>query len=434
MADGKGVLCGGPDQVTGAAADSLDQHRFWAPPTSSTRSAPTDVLWASPSVSRVMGWEPEDIIGRRPWDLVHPDDVPVAVASMSRANATSADTRLEIRLRDRTGRYHWMSAAGHPVLRDGVVTSHVVGLRDVTDEHDARALMEAVFNSALETRAAAFRRDVGGTIVDFEYADANDIACAHMRMGAGGNRRHIRSIRAAAAGRSDVRRRAESGRCARRLGLPHQQPGKAQLRHPRCRRRPDVVSFAWRDVTDRHAAARSLMAPEEQFRLVENAYDVIMRKRLDMPSHGVPVGADGPGLGACRVGGQAGSDRIHPEDVGARSERSRQRWPGDEARHQRSATATRWWMALDAGQGRSSVRRTEPSSRDDSCATSSRDRDAVASGLRARPRPAHRLRTAAPLSMLEAAIEDGRGAFVLLYRDRRPRASTRPSPTRRAIE
>lgn len=420
-------------QVTGAAADGLDQHYRLLVENASDIvyevGADGFVLWASPSVSRVMGWEPEDIIGRRPWDLVHPDDVPVAVASMSRVNATSADTRLEIRLRDRTGRYHWMSAAGHPVLRDGVVTSHVVGLRDVTDEHDARALMEAVFNSALEPHVLLRSvRDVGGTIVDFEYADANDIACAHMRMGREtlvGVR--IRSIYPEPAATETIEMYAgvlESGALVLDdWAYPHQQPGKERSYDIRgVAVDSDVVSFAWRDVTDRHAAARSLMASEEQFRLVaENAYDVIMRSDLDgaitwvSPSVRTVLGWE-----PAEWVGRRARDLIHPEDVEAALGAIQAAVAsGDESatielRYRNRDGGWRWMRvvgkiirAADGTivSGIDSLRDIQSEIETRSRLAFERDHDLL-TGL------ANRGRT---LSMLEAAlIEDGRGAFVLL--------------------
>jgi diguanylate cyclase (GGDEF)-like protein/PAS domain S-box-containing protein len=96
------------------------------------------VEWISPSVARLLGWPPDSIVGRRPWQLVHPDDVERARASMAQALATGhGQDPLELRLMTSTGGYRWMSATSSLApVGDG--HRFVVTMRDVTDQVEAR--------------------------------------------------------------------------------------------------------------------------------------------------------------------------------------------------------------------------------------------------------------------------------------------------------
>jgi diguanylate cyclase (GGDEF)-like protein/PAS domain S-box-containing protein len=97
------------------------------------------VEWMSTSVEPTLGWQPAEVVGTRPWDLVHPDDRERAAAAMA-SSLESADVprAFELRMQARDGSYRWVSATGSAILTDGVVTGLVVAMRDVNDEVEAR--------------------------------------------------------------------------------------------------------------------------------------------------------------------------------------------------------------------------------------------------------------------------------------------------------
>jgi diguanylate cyclase (GGDEF)-like protein/PAS domain S-box-containing protein len=83
--------------------------------------------WVSPSVQTLIGWEPDEIIGTRPWDLVHPDDVAPAAQSMaSAADPSTEPEKLTLRLKRPDGSYVWVSAAGRRLSPDRLVVSYRV--------------------------------------------------------------------------------------------------------------------------------------------------------------------------------------------------------------------------------------------------------------------------------------------------------------------
>jgi len=107
--------------------------------------------WVAPSVTRTLGWQPEDIVGTVVTDLVHPDDWDVIAALGEAANGGTEVIALRpgmvhpivARLRQVDGAYRWMSVTATRVQEQGNVEhSIVVGMRDVDELVATQALAE----------------------------------------------------------------------------------------------------------------------------------------------------------------------------------------------------------------------------------------------------------------------------------------------------
>jgi PAS domain S-box-containing protein len=68
-------------------------------------------LDASPAFCRLLGYEREELVGRRGAELLHVEDRPRLV----RARATRSDTSFEARLRRKAGDFVWVEVSLHPV-------------------------------------------------------------------------------------------------------------------------------------------------------------------------------------------------------------------------------------------------------------------------------------------------------------------------------
>ncbi|MFN8149211.1 MAG: PAS domain S-box protein [Candidatus Nanopelagicales bacterium] len=92
------------------------------------------IRWVSPSVTPVLGWKPDQLVGKPAWEFMHPDDVRPVQADAERVHAgLSASGRARALAAD--GSYRWFARTQRPVHgRDGTVTSHVTGLRDVHEQ------------------------------------------------------------------------------------------------------------------------------------------------------------------------------------------------------------------------------------------------------------------------------------------------------------
>ncbi|HET7900491.1 MAG TPA: diguanylate cyclase [Candidatus Nanopelagicales bacterium] len=100
------------------------------------------VVWVSPSVTEVLGWAPDALVGSSSLPLLHPDDRERANEVRRHALSAGADTavaRLEVRYATSDGGWRWMSVLARP-MRDsqGQVVGGLSALRDVQAEVENR--------------------------------------------------------------------------------------------------------------------------------------------------------------------------------------------------------------------------------------------------------------------------------------------------------
>ena len=92
------------------------------------------IRYESPAIERVLGYDPEELVGADAFALVHPDD---RAATWDAFAATLADPAfvptVEFRFRHRDGSWRWLEATGTNLLADSDVGGVVVNSRDVTE-------------------------------------------------------------------------------------------------------------------------------------------------------------------------------------------------------------------------------------------------------------------------------------------------------------
>lgn len=125
------------------------------------------ILWVSPAARAVMGYEPDQLIGTRALDLVHPDDLAqaesVRIALTSQGRPVPAS--VVMRQRHADGSWRWIESTGRAIRENGVVTGLVTSRRDVT----ARVLVERQRDDAVATFQLAMEHaPVGMALLDTE--------------------------------------------------------------------------------------------------------------------------------------------------------------------------------------------------------------------------------------------------------------------------
>ena len=106
------------------------------------------VRYVSPPVSRVLGYQPEQIVGSSPFVLIHPDDLPVVQeAFIGTVRVPGYHHPIELRLRHADGSWRVLEASANNLLHDPNVRGIVVNLHDITlrkqIEEEHRFLAEA---------------------------------------------------------------------------------------------------------------------------------------------------------------------------------------------------------------------------------------------------------------------------------------------------
>jgi PAS domain S-box-containing protein len=91
------------------------------------------VLYASPSVSTLMGLPPEQLTGRHVWELVHPDDVPAVANDLTAVISVPGSTAVsQFRTPHPSGEWRWVESAATNRLDDPNVGAIIVNVRDIS--------------------------------------------------------------------------------------------------------------------------------------------------------------------------------------------------------------------------------------------------------------------------------------------------------------
>ena len=97
-----------------------------------------NVQYTGPPIKDILGYEPEERIGKSSFEIVHPEDVEHVTALFETAIATSKPGRAEYRARHADGHYVWVEAIGSLVFDDtGQAVGGILNIRDITDRRKA---------------------------------------------------------------------------------------------------------------------------------------------------------------------------------------------------------------------------------------------------------------------------------------------------------
>jgi PAS domain S-box-containing protein len=91
------------------------------------------IRYASPSHHTVLGYAGDALLGRRAFELIHPDDLEtVARVFAEGTQAPGAMRTIEFRFRHADGSWRYLAAVGRNLLDDPVIRGAVINARDVT--------------------------------------------------------------------------------------------------------------------------------------------------------------------------------------------------------------------------------------------------------------------------------------------------------------
>lgn len=255
------------------------------------------LLWVSPSLTRILGWAPADLVGSDPVDLVHSEDRRSLREEVTRVGAGGRmPSGLLVRVYDHSGQAHWTLWHARRIPGAPGDADRIVGTMSLVDElvaarEETRAQEErlaATLRSMLDPHVLLTPlRDSAGVVHDLAVTDANDAAVADLgreSLDLVGNRasevmpwREIDSLLAVcvAAVEGDEPVVIDQAKVHDRL----------RTRDVDIRAVPvaDALSLTWRDVTDRMEATQRIAESEERYRLLaENSTDVVVVLRDDL--------------------------------------------------------------------------------------------------------------------------------------------------------
>ena len=137
-------------------------------------------VFSSPSLTRVLGYRPEDWLGHAPDVYVHPDDQPTLDETWTRlVSEPGAIARYEIRVRNAAGAYRWCAVVLSNLLAEPGVNGVVANFTDITERVVARqelAESETTFRRLFESNPQPMWVHDCGTLA---FLAVNDAAVEH---------------------------------------------------------------------------------------------------------------------------------------------------------------------------------------------------------------------------------------------------------------
>lgn len=134
-------------------------------------------MFAGPGSSTVLGYRPEELIGRSVFELIHPDDVPGCGALFQQILETpEINTRMLCRCRAKDGSWRWIESVNCNALGVSGVEAIVTNYRDVTTNKQTEETLRAT-----EARHRALIQGLDAIIWE---ADANTFKFTFVSAGA----------------------------------------------------------------------------------------------------------------------------------------------------------------------------------------------------------------------------------------------------------
>jgi PAS domain S-box-containing protein len=104
------------------------------------------IVYASPAIERILGYTPEEMVGRRALDFIHPDQRERVAERHADIMRIPGEARIaETLVRRKDGARRWVESTVTNLLHEPAVQAVVSNFRDVTDRKQAEYLIKQVF-------------------------------------------------------------------------------------------------------------------------------------------------------------------------------------------------------------------------------------------------------------------------------------------------
>src|ERR1017187_7796743 len=140
------------------------------------------IRYESPSLERVLGYKPEELVGSNAFEFIHPEDVGLIQDIFTEAiNQDDRVMHAEFRFRHKDGSWRTFEGIGKNLLNDPAVRGVIINSRDITERRRMTGALRAseqqyrgLFESMLEGFALCeILCNKDGKPYDFRYLEVN---------------------------------------------------------------------------------------------------------------------------------------------------------------------------------------------------------------------------------------------------------------------
>ena len=114
-----------------------------------------NIRFESPSIERVLGYKPEEMINNNVFSYIHPDDLEKVGNVFQQTLAENMPAKVEFRFIHQDGSYRYFESIGQNLLENPAVKGIVVNSRNITNRKKAEADLLEAYDTTLEGWASA---------------------------------------------------------------------------------------------------------------------------------------------------------------------------------------------------------------------------------------------------------------------------------------
>jgi PAS domain S-box-containing protein len=140
-----------------------------------------EITYSSPASERILGYDPETLVGTDAFDMIHPEDRDWVRERFRQDLAGElGETTSEYRVQRADGAWIWIESRGTDLFDDPAVEGYVVNAREVTDRKQRERALERQ-NERLESFASVAAHDLRNplNIVEGHLALARETGAEH---------------------------------------------------------------------------------------------------------------------------------------------------------------------------------------------------------------------------------------------------------------
>ena len=106
-------------------------------------NAEATFLYASPSTTKILGYETQEYVGSNAFDFIHPDDNQEIREVLGQVlSHPKSVVQASCRFRHKDGSWRWLEGTGNNLLQDPTIKAIVVNYRDITERKNAQLALQ----------------------------------------------------------------------------------------------------------------------------------------------------------------------------------------------------------------------------------------------------------------------------------------------------